>query len=309
MERSSGSTQPIIQINILLVLAAVLAGFVVVGPLIGILLALPFYEGGIMEFMTALSSPLGNPEIKIPFYIVQGSSTFFGLILIPALLIIAKKQPLKELFQVPNNTLLTTYLIVVLATIAFMFVNSPLIEWNANLTFPDFMKGFEEWAKARETYAAEVTSFLTTFSTKGELLLALFVIAVLPALGEELVFRGLLQPQLHNQTGNIHVAIWGSAILFSAIHMQFFGFVPRMLLGALFGYLYYWSGNLWVAILAHFVNNGFSVVMLYLYQQRVSELDMNSTESAPWPVVAGATIISFALLYIFKKQVSTTTTT
>ncbi|NBW38821.1 MAG: CPBP family intramembrane metalloprotease [Cytophagia bacterium] len=85
--------------------------------------------------------------------------------------------------------------------------------------------------------------------------------------------------------------------------------IPRMLLGALFGYLYYWSGNLWVAILAHFVNNGFSVVMLYLYQQRVSELDMNSTEAAPWPVVGGATIFSIALLYIFKKQVSTTTTT
>jgi membrane protease YdiL (CAAX protease family) len=88
--------------------------------------------------------------------------------------------------------------------------------------------------------------------------------------------------------------------------MQFFGFVPRMLLGALFGYLYYWSGNLWIAILAHFVNNGFSVLMLYFYQQGVSELDMNSTESADWRVVTGATIVSFTLLYLFKKQATTT---
>lgn len=306
MERSSGSTQPIIQINIVLVLVAVLAGFIIVGPLIGILIALPFYEGSIMDFMSALGNPIGNPEVKIPFYIVQGCSTLFGLIIVPALLIMAKQQPLKSLLIAPK-TQLTTYLIVAFATIAFMLVNSPFIEWNANLAFPEFMKGFEEWAKAREEYAGEVTTFLTTFSSKGELMLALFVIAVLPAIGEELVFRGLLQPQLHSHTGNIHAAIWISAILFSAMHMQFFGFVPRMLLGAFFGYLYYWSGNLWVAILAHFVNNGFSVMMLYLYQQKVSELDMNSTESAPWSVVMGAAVISFILLYIFKKQVSTTT--
>ncbi|GCC52081.1 CPBP family intramembrane metalloprotease [Chryseotalea sanaruensis] len=306
MERSSGSTQPIIEINILLVLVAVLAGFIVVGPLIGILIALPFYEGSIMDFMSALSDPISNPGVKIPFYIVQGCSTLFGLIIVPALLVVAKRQPLIKLMSVPN-TQLTAYLIVAFSTISFMLVNSPFIEWNANLTFPEFMKGFEEWAKTREEYAGEVTSFLTTFSNRGELILALFVIAVLPAFGEELVFRGLLQPQLNKHTGNIHAAIWITAILFSAMHMQFYGFVPRMLLGGLFGYLYYWSGNLWVAILAHFVNNGFSVLMLYLYQQKVSELDMNSTESAPWPVVAGAAMISFALLYIFKKQVSNTT--
>lgn len=303
MERSSGLAQPIIQINILLVLGAVVAGFVVIGPLIGILLALPFFEGGIMEFMAALADPIGNPGIKIPFYIVQGCSTFFGLIMIPALVILARQQPLKKLLEIPN-TQLSAYLIVVFATISFMLVNSPFIEWNANLTFPDFMKGFEEWARTREDYAGVVTNFLTTFNTTGEFILAFVVIAILPAIGEELVFRGLIQPQLVKHTGNIHVAVWVSAILFSALHMQFFGFVPRMLLGALFGYLYFWSGNLWVAILAHFINNGFSVLMLYLYQQKMSELDMNSTESAPWPVVAGAAVISFTLLYFFKKQVS-----
>ncbi len=305
MERSSVTAQETVQVNILLVLGAVLAGFVVIGPLIGILIALPFYDGTIMEFMAALSNPIGNEAIKIPFYIVQGFSTLFGLIIMPALLIVAKHQPLKLLIKAPA-TALSAYLIVAFATIAFMLVNSPFIEWNANLSFPEFMQGFEEWAKARETYAGEVTTFLTTFSNSTELLLAMLVIAVLPAVGEELVFRGLLQPQLHKHTGNIHAAIWISAILFSAMHMQFFGFVPRLLLGALFGYLYYWSGNLWMAVLAHFVNNGFSVLMLYFYQQGVSKLDMNSTESAPWTVVAGATIVTFILLYLFKKQVSTT---
>jgi len=116
-----------------------------------------------------------------------------------------------------------------------------------------------------------------------------------------LVFRGMLQPQLLRATKNIHVAIWTTAILFSAFHLQFFGFVPRMLLGALFGYLYYWSGNLLMPMFAHFVNNGFSVLMLYLNQKSVIDMDMESTEAAPWPAVIIFTLIAGAMLYYYKK--------
>lgn len=291
-------------INILLVLGVVLAGFVVIGPLVGILLALPFFDGTVMDFMTAISDPLNHPEVKRPFFIVQGASTFVGLIVAPALLLLAKGKSVKNFLRIPP-TAIGLYLMVIVATIVFMLVNSPFIEWNATLQFPEFMSSFEEWARTREDFATRVTEFLTTFNSVGELLTGLLVIALLPAIGEEFVFRGLLQPQLHKNIGNIHAAIWISAILFSALHMQFFGFVPRVFLGALFGYLYYWSGNLWIAILAHFVNNGFSVLMLYFYQQGVSELDMNSTESADWRVVTGATIVSFTLLYFFKKQATT----
>lgn len=304
MERSSELDQP--YINILLVLATVFAGFVVVGPMIGIILAMPFYDGTLLDFIQTLSDPVGHPEIKLPFFIVQGAATLIGLIVAPALLLLAKKKTLRLLSTVPKVSL-TLYLLVPIITIAFMLVNSPFIEWNAGIQFPEFLSSFEEWAKTREEFAMKVTTFLTTFDTSGELIIGLVVIAVLPAIGEEFVFRGLIQPQLHKNTGNVHAAIWISAILFSAMHMQFFGFVPRMLLGALFGYLYYWSGNLWLAILAHFVNNGFSVLMLYSHQQGVSKLDMNSTESAPWGAVLGAAIVSFILLYFFKKQSSSTT--
>ena len=304
MERSSELDQP--YINILLVLATVFAGFVVVGPMIGIMLAMPFYNGTLLDFIQTLGDPVGHPEIKLPFFIVQGASTLIGLIVAPALLLLAKKKTIRLLSTVPKVSL-TLYLLVPIITIAFMLVNSPFIEWNAGIRFPEFLSSFEEWAKTREEFAMKVTTFLTTFDTSGELIIGLLVIAVLPAIGEEFVFRGLIQPQLHKNTGNIHAAIWISAILFSAMHMQFFGFVPRMLLGALFGYLYHWSGNLWLAILAHFVNNGFSVLMLYSHQQGVSKLDMNSTESAPWGAVLGAAIVSFILLYIFKKQSSSTT--
>jgi hypothetical protein len=103
-------------------------------------------------------------------------------------------------------------------------------------------------------------------------------------------------------TKNIHVAIWISAFFFSAIHVQFFGFVPRMLLGALFGYLYYWSGNLWVPMFAHFVNNGFAVCMIYLYQKKIVDTNLDSPEAAPWPaVIVAAGIVATALWYFKTK--------
>jgi membrane protease YdiL (CAAX protease family) len=135
--------------------------------------------------------------------------------------------------------------------------------------------------------------------------LGVFVIALLPAIGEELVFRGMLQPELFRATGNHHAAIWISAIIFSAFHMQFFGFVPRLLLGALFGYLYVWSANLLIPMIAHFVNNGFSVLMMYLYQKGIITVDMESPEAAPWPMVIGFTIVFGFLLFYFKKYYET----
>jgi len=86
-------------------------------------------------------------------------------------------------------------------------------------------------------------------------LLGVVVLALLPAFGEELVFRGSLQPILQQQLRNPHAGVWVSALLFSAIHGQWLGFVPRCLLGALFGYLVLWSGSVWPAMMAHFCNN------------------------------------------------------
>jgi membrane protease YdiL (CAAX protease family) len=166
---------------------------------------------------------------------------------------------------------------------------------------PDFLKGFEYWAREKEDIAAELTAYLTQFDSFGNFALAFFVIAILAGVGEELVFRGMLQPELQRATGNIHAAIWISAILFSAIHLQFFGFVPRMLLGVMFGYLYYWSGNIIIPMLAHFVNNGFSLLMVYLYQLGIISIDLESGESASPLLVAFFTIITFGLLLYLKK--------
>ena len=151
--------------------------------------------------------------------------------------------------------------------------------------------------KSMEEKAREMTQVLTNFSSTGRLLVAFLVIAVLPGIGEELVFRGLLQNKLLALTRNPHVAIWVSAALFSAVHFQFYGFLPRMLLGAVFGYLYVWSGNLWVPILAHFVNNAFTLLMVYLYQQKISDYDAEGSMGATLPMVLGSVLLTARILF------------
>ncbi len=288
-------------ISVILIFLTSMLGFVVIGQIIGFLLAMPFIDGGLLSFQSKLANPTAYPELRVPLFIIQGSATFFGLILIPALYIrgFEKKNPF-ILFK--NNPIYSQSIIItVLVVILFMIPNTFFVEWNSNLSMPDFLKGFESWAREKEDLAAELTTYLTQFDTFGHFVLGFFVIAILPGIGEELVFRGMLQPELQRATGNIHAAIWISAIMFSAIHMQFFGFVPRMLLGVLFGYLYYWSGNIIIPMLAHFVNNGFSVLMVYLYQLGIISIDLESGESASLFLVAIFTIITFGLLLYLKK--------
>ena len=287
-------------INLIVILLMVGLGFIIVGPIIGFFIALPFYDGSMIQLAEAIQDPLQNPDIKIPLYIIQGSATFMGLIVAPAIFLTRQQRSLADFFNM-RGVALAPVVATASLVIIFMAVNSVFIEWNAELDFPAYADEFEEWAREREDTAAELTTFLTNLSSPGELLLALLIIAVLPAVGEEIVFRGLIQNELYRGTYNIHVAIWIAAVLFSAIHMQFYGFLPRLLLGALFGYLYYWSGNLTLAIIAHFVNNAVSVIALYFYQRGDLSFDVESQESAPMGVVIPSALVTAGLLYFFYK--------
>jgi uncharacterized protein len=284
-----------------MIMIVALMGFMIVGPIIGFLIALPFIDAPLLEIAELLANPINHPELKIPYFIIQGCATFIGLFMIPYFYARGvEKVNLSELFKgrITGLTLLLAFCIVIF----FTGFNSVIIEWNSKISFPEFLKGFETWARKTETLATELTTYLTQFDSFSQFIIALMVVAVFAGIAEEFVFRGLLQPALHRATKNIHVAIWVSAILFSALHMQFFGFVPRVLLGALFGYLCYWSGNLAVPMFAHFVNNALSVVGIYLVQNKVTDLDVESTEAMPWPIVIIFTLLTATLLFYFKKQ-------
>jgi len=276
-------------------------GFTFVGPGIGLFVALPFYEGSLMEMLTAIQNPLGDNSIKIPLFIIQGCATLFGFVVLPYLYgkSVLKLKP-EDVFgkMAPGPEM---SLLVVILVIVFMGANSIFIEWNANLDLPSWMSGFENWARSFENQAEVMTKFLTSFDNNSQFFIALVVIAVLPAVGEELVFRGLIQNHIRILAGNIHLSIWLAAIIFSFFHMQFFGFVPRVILGALFGYLYAWSGNLAYPILAHFMNNGFTLLMIYLHSKGAVNFDIESSDTVSITSVLISAALTVILLYIFKR--------
>jgi uncharacterized protein len=279
-----------------LVIIGTVAGLLM-GQAIGLGLASLIYSG---DIESAIINPT-DEGLKIPLLIIQALASLGGFLIVPYMIWNALRKKGLAYFQ--SNPLHPSALLFVIAiVILFAVTDSAIIEWNQNMHFPDFLKWFEVWARAKEDQLAELTKMLTNFNSFGEFALAFVVVGLIAGITEEFLFRGIFQTELYRGTKNIHVAIWFSAFLFSAFHAQFFGFLPRLLLGALFGYMYHWSGNLFVPMFAHFVNNGFSVVMVYLYQLKIVESNIEQPESAPWIAVISCAAATTVLLYFFKKK-------
>lgn len=137
--------------------------------------------------------------------------------------------------------------------------------WNQMIHLPQSFSSTETWMRTKETAAEKITLMFFQDKSVAGLIVNLLVMAFVAALSEEIFFRGLLQQMLIKNKINPHVAIIITAILFSAFHLQFFGFIPRMFLGIVLGYLYYITQNLWVSIIGHFCNNAFAVIAVHFY--------------------------------------------
>ena len=186
---------------------------------------------------------------------------------------------------------------------------SPILDFTYRLNEWALVPGsdFHSWAGALEAQAMAITKSILAFENTAAMGPVLVSVAFLPALCEEWLFRGTLQPILVRATGNIHVGIWVSAALFSAIHMQFFGFVPRMLLGAGFGYLVVYSGSLWPAVVGHFVNNAGVVVAagwmgMEWLEEGLEPQPLSTWEASDW---AYAVIALAALGWALRRLTST----
>ena len=154
-------------------------------------------------------------------------------------------------------------------------VTEQLTHWNEAMKLGPAFSRLEEYMKMLEESSEAALEKMLNTDTFGGLLLNLLIIALIPAVGEELTFRGVLQQSLTRKM-NPHVAIILSAAIFSFIHFQFYGFFPRMFLGMLLGYIFYISGSLWPCILMHFVNNGTVVVLYYLNNKGIINVDMEN---------------------------------
>ena len=187
-------------------------------------------------------------------------------------------------------------LIGVVLMFASLPVTNQLTEWNEGMSFGPAFAKLEEYLKTMEEAAAEVTERMLNVDTFGGLLLNLLVIALIPAIGEELTFRGLLQQSLTRSMKNPHVAIILTGAIFSFIHFQFYGFLPRMFLGILLGYMFYISGSLWTSMAMHFVNNGTAVVVYYLNHKGIIDVDVDHFGAMSLGMVALSTAVTVALI-------------
>ena len=189
---------------------------------------------------------------------------------------------------------------LLITSVLLMFISLPvtnqLTTWNEALKLGGAFEKVEAWMKNLEETAAAVTERMLNVDTFGGLLLNLIVIALIPAVGEELTFRGVLQQALTRKIKSPHVAIILSAAIFSFIHFQFYGFLPRMFLGILLGYMFYITGSLWTSMLMHFLNNGTAVVLYFLNNRGIIDIDVDHFGAMNGWMVALSAALTVALI-------------
>jgi membrane protease YdiL (CAAX protease family) len=177
-----------------------------------------------------------------------------------------------------------------------------LADINNKIAFPASFAGLENSFRLAEARAENATRFLLNITSLSGLMVNLLVIAVVAAIAEELIFRGIIQKLLFEQSKNIHLAIWLTALVFSLFHLQFFAIIPRIVLGAALGYTFFWSKSIWVPIFFHFINNASIVFASYLYQKKLIATDPNEITFFSNSVLFVAFICSIAMVYFWSKR-------
>lgn len=195
----------------------------------------------------------------------------------------------------------------ILLAILIMIAALPLIgllSFDADtFALPDFLKDFEDWTREAEASSNKILVRLIGDPRSGILVLNVFVFALVPAVCEELFFRAMLQRNLA-KVYNPHLAIFIASFIFSFIHLQFFGFFPRLLLGVLLGYFFYLSGNVTLCIIAHFAFN-FTSVLGSWYAARTTEITPEALaqgpDFSPVAMILSAAILGI-LFFVYFRQ-------
>jgi len=261
---------------------------------------------GYFSFNTNVSIDLLKSQ---PVFILQISQLFNALLafLVPtaAYIFFFKKKnfTLLDLHSPPSlKGISNVSLLFIIALPAIGF----LANWNSNIHLPASFSALEEKLRAAEEIMQSITLLLLDMRSMTDLLMNVFIIGFIAAFTEEVFFRGMVQNHLMELSQKPHIAIWITAIVFSFLHGQFFGFFPRMLLGAMLGYVYYFSNNLWIPIIGHFINNGLQVVITYIMLQshsleELSDLQIGG-DSLGFALFSTLTTIS-ALVYWSSKNI------
>ena len=199
----------------------------------------------------------------------------------------------------------------ILLTLAMMISVIPFINYLAelNMSIEISAPGVEGVLRKLENEAEQVMRAFTATKTPGGLLINLLMIGVIAAVGEELIFRGLLQKQLADMFRNNHVSILVTSVLFSAFHFQFFSFLPRFVLGIIMGYLMYLGRSIWFPITAHFVNNAMGVIYYYFNTPESGDAMLEEIgTSAMMPMAAVISLFLsafFFILWVYQLKTET----
>ena len=260
----------------------------------------------LITHMTAAGTAMEKSGAAMRISIVI-QDVFVFIIPAVATAVIMTRLPAKflDIDNAPRPSLLLLAIATLLA--AFPLLNC-IVAWNENIHLPASYSELEAHLRSLEDAAGSTFDSILSSSSVYSLILSILIVGVLAGLSEELFFRGALQKLLTLTRMNPHVAIWLAAFIFSAVHFQFFGFVPRMILGAYFGYLVWWTRCLWIPIIVHAVNNSIVVVSKWIEERSGQGCAIDSIGSDPFTsttsmiAIALSIVLTVVLLITLKKE-------
>lgn len=283
-------------------LFVILVSFIVIF-IVALIIAVPAF--GLDSMFSQFTNIDYNDPTAINLLKYMQTVQSLGIFLIPPIIIAylfegSVKRYLMMNWDFKLSMVFIAFSMILIANPAINFLGSI----NENMSLPEWMSGIEAKMKEMEANAAFLLDKFMDVKTTGGLLFNLLMIAVIPAFGEEFLFRGVIQRIFSEWTRNYHWGIWIAAILFSALHMQFYGFVPRVVLGALFGYMLVWSGSIWVPVLAHFFNNAAGVIGLYFINKGTIDSSIEDIGSGAehLPIAIVSFVLTGLLLVLAYKQ-------
>jgi len=262
--------------------------------------AIPFVGDDVLSYFASEDGMATNANLMRYFQLMS----HVGLFIIPAIafssVISARPVRYLRLERNPGFSLLVTGCLIMFAAVP---VVAYLFELNHQVHFPGFLESAENWMRNMETTAEQMTRYFLKVEGWPGLLFNVLMIAIIPALGEEFIFRGIVQKLFAQWSRNHHVAVIVTAVLFSAMHLQFFSFLPRFALGILLGYMLVWSGNLWIPIAAHFVNNLAALLAFHYFERGIISFEMEDLATTTMaPAYALASVVAIIMLvFAFRR--------
>jgi membrane protease YdiL (CAAX protease family) len=261
-----------------------------------------FHSG--LEVFENLSSVVTERNIAFLKYVLISQDV--SIFIIPAIIILFMLKPHDQpgMMILKNPTMNEIFLVILLAFCIFP-ITSLTGQLNSEMRLPNWLSGVENWMRDKENNATTLIDLGMASNTFLIMMLNVFVFALVPAIGEELIFRGVIQKVLSDLFRSGHPAIWVTAFVFSAIHFQFYGFIPRLILGLIFGYLFFWSGKIWVPVIAHFVNNAVPAIGVYLSGLEKFDTHTDIPYWLQFSVLPIAIVISLKILFYFRNKSKT----